>query len=173
MKLREYASKHNRQQMKNKWDINTLNGRQTSICLLVLATSRGHVAPAARLPATKPAAKLAPNTLAALPSSPTRPSSFLRIYRVLKIWVPCNCRMNATKIRVSPRQCRHLRAQGLTSIYQRKEHPEQVAHPPQSTEHGSFVLFQHSPIITVKQLESRKKLRIVHQCGNMMWMSSN
>lgn len=52
---------------------------QTSICLLVLATSRGHVAPAARLPATKPAAKFAPSTLAASPSSPTIPSSFLRI----------------------------------------------------------------------------------------------
>jgi len=64
-----------------------------SICLLVFATSRGHVAPAARLPATKPAAKFAPNTLAALPSSPTRPSSFLRIYTWCK-----QCEMHAIQV---------------------------------------------------------------------------
>ena len=54
---------------------------KTSICRRVFATSRGHVAAAARLPATKPAEKLAPNTLAALALSPTNPSSFLLTYK--------------------------------------------------------------------------------------------
>jgi hypothetical protein len=41
-------------------------GEKTSICLRVFATSSGHVAAAARLPATKPAEKFAPRMLAAL-----------------------------------------------------------------------------------------------------------
>lgn len=55
--------------------------KPTSICLLVFATSRGHVAAAARVPATKPAEKFAPKTLAALPSSPTKARSFRRVCR--------------------------------------------------------------------------------------------
>lgn len=51
----------------------------TSICLRVFATSRGHVAAAARLPATKAAEKFAPRILAALASSPTKPRSFFLI----------------------------------------------------------------------------------------------
>lgn len=54
---------------------------QTSICLLVFATSRGQVAAAAMLPATNPAEKFAPKTLAALPSSPTNLRSLLRFYQ--------------------------------------------------------------------------------------------
>ena len=57
--------------------------------------------------------------------------------------MPCKCGRNAANT-VSNAQNRHLRAQELTSISQRKEHPEQVVRPPQSTEHGSFVLYQHS-----------------------------
>lgn len=61
--------------------------RPTSICLLVLATSNGHVVAAARLPAMNPAEKFAPRTVVALASSPTRPSSFLltftKVARVL------------------------------------------------------------------------------------------
>lgn len=64
------------------------NGRRpTSICLLVLATSKGHVAEAARIPATNPAEKFAPKTVVALASSPAMPSSFLltftKVARVL------------------------------------------------------------------------------------------
>lgn len=51
----------------------------TSICRRVFATSSGHVAAAARLPATKPAEKLAPRTLAAVASSPIRPIILLLI----------------------------------------------------------------------------------------------
>jgi hypothetical protein len=52
----------------------------TSICRRVFATSRGHVAAAARLPATKAAEKFAPKTLKALGSSPTKLRSLLLIY---------------------------------------------------------------------------------------------
>lgn len=45
----------------------------TSIWRRVFATSSGHVAAAARLPATKPAEKFAPRTLATVASSPIRP----------------------------------------------------------------------------------------------------
>jgi hypothetical protein len=51
----------------------------TSICLRVFATSNGHVAAAAMLPATKPAEKFAPKILTAFASSPTRLSSLLLI----------------------------------------------------------------------------------------------
>lgn len=50
---------------------------KTSICLRVLATSNGHVAAAARLPATKPAEKFAPRTVTALDSSPVTLRSLL------------------------------------------------------------------------------------------------
>lgn len=53
--------------------------KPTSICRLVLATSKGHVAAAARLPATKPAKKFAPSTSATLGSSPIRPNNLLLI----------------------------------------------------------------------------------------------
>lgn len=48
----------------------------TSICRLVFATSSGQVIAAARTPATNPAEKFTPTTLAALASSPNRPKSF-------------------------------------------------------------------------------------------------
>lgn len=51
----------------------------TSICLRVLATSKGQVAPAAKLPATNPEAKFDPRTVIALASSPVRVPSFLLI----------------------------------------------------------------------------------------------
>lgn len=57
-----------------------MKGQVTSICLRVLATSRGQVAAPARLPATKPAEKFAPRTLATLDSSPTKLNSLLLIY---------------------------------------------------------------------------------------------
>jgi hypothetical protein len=54
--------------------------KQTSICLRVFATSSGHVAPAARVPATKPAEKFAPRTLNIPASSPpTKLRSFLLV----------------------------------------------------------------------------------------------
>jgi hypothetical protein len=68
--------------------------------------------------------------------------------------------MNAANTRIKDTENRHLRAQELTSIYQRKEHPEQVVHPPQSTEHGSFVLFQHSQSEQLSSLNQGKNLRI-------------
>jgi hypothetical protein len=44
-----------------------------------LATSSGHVAAAARIPATKPPEKFAPRMQGALASSPTSPRILLRI----------------------------------------------------------------------------------------------
>lgn len=57
----------------------SLGTEKTSIWRRVFATSRGHVAAAARVPATKPAVKFAPTTLVAVASSPTRERIFLLI----------------------------------------------------------------------------------------------
>lgn len=57
---------------------NALSG-SFSICRRVFATSSGHVAADAKVPATKPAEKFAPRIVAALGSSPTSPRIFFLI----------------------------------------------------------------------------------------------
>ena len=71
--------------------------------------------------------------------------------------------MNLTNRSSHDQEGRNLQAQELTSIKRRKEHLEQVVHPPQSTEHDSFVLFHQS-----KQQAVRIKTRIreVDKCQN-------
>lgn len=102
--------------------------RLTSICRRVFATSSGHVAADAKVPATKPAEKFTPRTVAALGSSPISPRIFFLICMQTQI---NTCTKKYPKLKIKTKSLFHfiinynkiLLAQGLPSKSPSMEHP--------------------------------------------------
>lgn len=112
----------------------------TSICLRGFPTSNRHVAADARLPATKPADKFTPRTVAALASSPVKLRSLLLICPII-----CKTVIHSTQNAGKQNMANGFKnkfslAQGSTNRLQRKEHHEQAVPQGLSTGHGSSAL---------------------------------
>lgn len=122
----------------NTFDVSFLE--ITSICLRVFATSNGHVAADARLPATKPAEKFAPRTVAALASSPVKLRSLLLICPIICKTVIHSTQNVGKQNMANGFKNKFSLAQGLTNRLQRKEHHGQAMRQGPSTGHGSSAL---------------------------------
>lgn len=119
----------------------------TSICRRVFATSSGHVAADAKIPATNPAEKFATRIVAALASSSTRPRILFLICKgasnqYMHEETPQTKKYKSEHMHFLTRCEEILLAQGLTSKLQSMEHPEKVVLQGQSTRICTYVLLK-------------------------------